>query len=123
MPTVTVAVVNTPRRRQHTAAASAGAVVRWGWVACLAVFVAAFWLTVGPTSGIVLSEIFPGPIRGRATSFLTVERRREAAADWQAIESAIRAGDGDGAEKAARRLFAHSAAAVRAELQAKPRQP
>ena len=62
-------------------------------------------------------------IRGRATSFLTVERRREAAADWQAIESAIRAGDGDGAEKAARRLFAHSAAAVRAELQAKPRQP
>jgi SP family galactose:H+ symporter-like MFS transporter len=44
------------------------AVVRWGLVACLAVFVAAFWLTVGPTSGIVLSEIFPGSIRGRATS-------------------------------------------------------
>lgn len=47
----------------HTMAA-----VRWGLVACLAVFVAAFWLTVGPTSGIVLSEMFPGSIRGRATS-------------------------------------------------------
>lgn len=44
------------------------AVTRWGQVACLAVFVAAFWLTVGPTSGIILSEIFPGAIRGRATS-------------------------------------------------------
>lgn len=56
-------------------------------------------------------------IRGRATSFLSAARRREAAADWRAIERAIRSGDGDGAEAAARRLFAHSAAAVRAELQ------
>jgi sugar porter (SP) family MFS transporter len=51
-----------------TLAPPANAAVRWGQVACLAVFVAAFWLTVGPTSGIVLSEIFPGSIRGRATS-------------------------------------------------------
>lgn len=44
------------------------AVVRWGQVACLAVFVATFWLTLGPTSGIVASEIYPQSIRGRATS-------------------------------------------------------
>jgi DNA-binding GntR family transcriptional regulator len=56
-------------------------------------------------------------IRGRAASFLSVERRREAAVDWRLIEQAIRSGDVDGAEKAARRLFAHSSAAVRAELQ------
>jgi DNA-binding GntR family transcriptional regulator len=56
-------------------------------------------------------------IRGRATSFQRPERRREAAADWRLVEEAIRTGDGDGAEKAARRLFAHSSAAVRAELQ------
>ena len=42
--------------------------VVWGQVACLAVFVAAFGLTVGPAAGIVLSEIFPQSIRGRATS-------------------------------------------------------
>ena len=42
--------------------------VAWGQVACLAVFVAAFGLFVGPAIGIVLSEIFPQSIRGRATS-------------------------------------------------------
>lgn len=56
-------------------------------------------------------------IRGRATSFLSAERRSEAAADWRLIEEAIRSGDDDAAEAAARRLFAHSSAAVRAELQ------
>jgi DNA-binding GntR family transcriptional regulator len=56
-------------------------------------------------------------IRGRATSFLKAERRREAAKDWRAIEQAIRAGDAATAEAAARLLFAHSSAAVRAELQ------
>ena len=56
-------------------------------------------------------------IRGRATSFLRAERRSEAAADWRLIEDAVRSGDGDRAEAAARRLFAHSAAAVRAELE------
>jgi DNA-binding GntR family transcriptional regulator len=56
-------------------------------------------------------------IRGRATSFLSAERRREAAADWRAVEKAIRSGDGEAAERAARRLLEHSSAAVRAELQ------
>jgi SP family arabinose:H+ symporter-like MFS transporter len=42
--------------------------VREGQVACLAVFVAIFGLTLGPTSGIVISEIYPQSIRGRATS-------------------------------------------------------
>lgn len=42
--------------------------VQWGQVACLAVFVATYWLTLGPTSGIVLSEIYPQSIRGRASS-------------------------------------------------------
>jgi DNA-binding GntR family transcriptional regulator len=51
------------------------------------------------------------------TSFLRAERRSEAAADWRLIEEAVRSGDGDRAEAAARRRFAHSAAAVRAELE------
>ena len=51
-----------------TAAPQADAVVRWGQVACLGVFVAIYGVTMGPTSGIVISEIYPGPIRGRATS-------------------------------------------------------
>ncbi|HKV19822.1 MAG TPA: sugar porter family MFS transporter, partial [Mycobacterium sp.] len=41
---------------------------RWGQVACLAVFVAAFGVTLGPICGIVISEIYPQSIRGRATS-------------------------------------------------------
>ncbi len=56
-------------------------------------------------------------IRGRATSFLRAERRRESAADWRQLETAIRLGDADTAETAARQLIAHSAAGVRAELQ------
>lgn len=56
-------------------------------------------------------------IRGRATSFLKAERRREAARDWRAIERAILSGDAGAAEAGARLLFAHSSAAVRAELQ------
>lgn len=48
------------------------AVVRWGQVACLAVFVAAFWVSVGPVSGIVINEIFPQAIRGRAISLTSV---------------------------------------------------
>jgi MFS family permease len=51
-----------------TTAPQAIAVVRWGQVACLAVFVATFGLTLGPTSGIVISEIYPQSIRGRASS-------------------------------------------------------
>ncbi len=56
-------------------------------------------------------------IRGRATSFLKAERRREAARDWRAIERAISTGDAGAAEAGARLLFTHSSAAVRAELQ------
>ncbi|TXL74276.1 GntR family transcriptional regulator [Vineibacter terrae] len=56
-------------------------------------------------------------IRGRATSFLRASRWRESATDWRQIETAIRLGDADAAEAAAQRLMAHSAAAVRAELQ------
>ena len=48
------------------------AVVRWGQVACLAVFVAAFWLSVGPVSGILINEIYPQAIRGRAISLTSV---------------------------------------------------
>ncbi len=51
-----------------TVAPQSTAVVRWGQVACLAVFIAAFWLTLGPACGIVQSEIYPQQIRGRATS-------------------------------------------------------
>lgn len=51
-----------------TVAPQANSMVRWGQVACLAIFIGAFWLTVGPASGIVVSEIYPQSIRGRATS-------------------------------------------------------
>lgn len=53
-------------------------------------------------------------IRGRATSFLQDERRRQSAADWRRIEAAITAGNADAAEQAAELLLAHSAAGVRA---------
>jgi sugar porter (SP) family MFS transporter len=51
-----------------TVAPQANTMVRWGQVACLAIFIGAFWLTVGPASGVVVSEIYPQSIRGRATS-------------------------------------------------------
>lgn len=56
-------------------------------------------------------------IRGRATSFQTVERRRECAIDWRRVEDAIRRGDGDAAEEGVRIAFEHACAAVRAEFQ------
>lgn len=56
-------------------------------------------------------------IRGRATSFQTVERRRECAIDWRRIEDAIRTGDADAAENGVRIAFEHACVAVRAELQ------
>ena len=55
-------------------------------------------------------------IRGRATSFLRDERRRQSAGDWRRIETAIREGNAETAEQAARTLLTHSAASVRAEL-------
>jgi DNA-binding GntR family transcriptional regulator len=56
-------------------------------------------------------------IRGRATSFQTVERRRECAIDWGRVEDAIRRGDADAAEDGVRIAFEHASAAVRAEFQ------
>lgn len=55
-------------------------------------------------------------IRGRATSFLRDERRRQSTGDWRQIEAAISNQDADAAEQAARRLLANSADGVRAEL-------
>ncbi|WP_165839094.1 GntR family transcriptional regulator [Roseicella frigidaeris] len=55
-------------------------------------------------------------IRGRATSFLLAERRQQAAGDWRALVTAIRAGDAAAAEQQARELLAHSAEGVRAQL-------
>jgi DNA-binding GntR family transcriptional regulator len=55
-------------------------------------------------------------IRGRATSFLRDERRRESADDWRRIETAVREGNAEAAEQAARTLLTHSAAGVRAAL-------
>jgi DNA-binding GntR family transcriptional regulator len=56
-------------------------------------------------------------IRGRASSFQTVERRRECAADWRRVADAIRAGNADAAEDCVRIAFEHASAAVRAEFQ------
>jgi DNA-binding GntR family transcriptional regulator len=56
-------------------------------------------------------------IRGQATSFLTADRRRECADDWQRIVSAIGTGDGDAADAGVRLAFVHAAAAVRDVLQ------
>ncbi len=56
-------------------------------------------------------------IRARASSFQTVERRRECAIDWRRVEDAIRRGDGDAAEAGVRIAFEHASAAVRAEFQ------
>lgn len=56
-------------------------------------------------------------IRGRASSFQTVERRRECAVDWRRVEDAIRAGNADAAERGVRIAFEHASAAVRTEFQ------
>jgi DNA-binding GntR family transcriptional regulator len=55
-------------------------------------------------------------IRGRATSFLTVEQREESAADWRLLAAHIAKGDADASERAARRLLEHSASRVRKHL-------
>lgn len=52
-------------------------------------------------------------IRGRASSFLNVEDRRESAADWRSVARCVAASDAPGAERAARLLLDHSAARVR----------
>lgn len=56
-------------------------------------------------------------IRGRASSFQTVERRRESASDWRRVEDAVRVGNADAAEDGVRVAFEHARAAVRAEFQ------
>lgn len=52
-------------------------------------------------------------IRGRASSFLTAEDRRESAADWGAVADCVARSDSDGAERAARALLERSATRVR----------
>ncbi len=53
-------------------------------------------------------------LRGRATTFHSAERRRECAADWRAVQTAIAARDAMGAERGVQQAFAHAAASVRA---------
>ncbi|MBS0539013.1 MAG: GntR family transcriptional regulator [Proteobacteria bacterium] len=52
-------------------------------------------------------------IRGRASSFLNIEDRRESATDWRSVARCVAASDAAGAERAARLLLEHSAARVR----------
>jgi sugar porter (SP) family MFS transporter len=42
--------------------------IRWGLVACLAVFVGTFALTLSTVTEVIISEIYPQPIRGSASS-------------------------------------------------------
>lgn len=55
-------------------------------------------------------------IRGRATSFLTQELRRQSASDWRSLARKLAEGDVEGAERAARRLLERSADRVRQQL-------
>jgi len=55
-------------------------------------------------------------IRGRATSFRTMEQRQESAADWRRLAGHIAKGDAEASERAARRLLEHSAKRVRKHL-------
>ncbi|NWU29760.1 GTR12 protein, partial [Dyaphorophyia castanea] len=50
----------------HTESAEVPVVLKWLSLASLLVYVAAFSIGLGPMSWLVLSEIFPGGIRGRA---------------------------------------------------------
>ena len=52
-------------------------------------------------------------IRGRSTSFLDAEGRRQSAEDWRRLADRIAGGDTSGSERAARRLLEHSAERVR----------
>jgi sugar porter (SP) family MFS transporter len=42
--------------------------IRWGLVGCLAVFVGTFALTLSTVSEVIISEIYPQPVRGSASS-------------------------------------------------------
>ena len=42
--------------------------IRWGLVGCLAVFVGTFALTLNTVIEVIISEIYPQPIRGSASS-------------------------------------------------------
>lgn len=57
-------------------------------------------------------------IRGQASSFLTVENRRESADDWHSVADCVSRRDSEGAERAARLLLEHSAARVRQRFEA-----
>jgi DNA-binding GntR family transcriptional regulator len=53
-------------------------------------------------------------MRSRATTFHSIERRRECAEDWRAVQEAIMDGDAERAERCVQTAFAHAAASVRA---------
>ncbi len=55
-------------------------------------------------------------IRGRSTSFLTADGRRQSASDWRQLAEHISEGDTAASERAARRLLEHSAGRVRQHL-------
>lgn len=55
-------------------------------------------------------------IRGRSMSFLTPEDRKQSAADWRQLATAISLGSQVKAERAARQLLEHSAVRVSANL-------
>jgi len=55
-------------------------------------------------------------IREKAISFSSKERRRESAADWIRVAQAVAAGDGEGAEQAAKALLQASYRAVAAHI-------
>ncbi len=61
-------------------------------------------------------------IRGRSSSFLTADGRRQSASDWRRLAERIAEGDSAGSERAARRLLEHSAERVRRHLDGATRQ-
>ena len=56
-------------------------------------------------------------MRDSAASFVTQERRREAARDWRDVAEALGERNGEPAEHAARKLLEHSARGVREQLE------
>lgn len=61
-------------------------------------------------------------IRGRSTSFLTADGRRQSASDWRRLAERIAEGDATGAQAAARHLLECSAERVRRHLDHAARQ-
>ncbi len=61
-------------------------------------------------------------IRGRSSSFLTADGRRQSVSDWRRLAERIAEGNSAGSECAARRLLEHSAERVRRHLDGAARQ-